>query len=86
MRCGPARRLTDASSGFINGGAASMVTTSRMLPTCIMKSSPQDDSTALAGVDLVTVGPTLAVRGSGEADVVLSVDGKTSNTARINIR
>jgi len=46
----------------------------------------QDDSTALAGVDLVTVGLTLALRGSGEVDVVLSVDGKTSDTGRINIR
>jgi len=48
--------------------------------------APQDDSTALAGVDLVTVGLTLALRGSGEVDVVISVDGKTSNTGRINIR
>jgi uncharacterized protein (TIGR03437 family) len=48
--------------------------------------SSQDDSSALAGVDEVTVGLTLSLRNAGEVDVVLAVDGASSNTARINIQ
>jgi uncharacterized protein (TIGR03437 family) len=48
--------------------------------------SAQDDSGALAGIDLVLVGIPLSLRGSGEVDVVLSVDGRTSNTGRMNIQ
>lgn len=38
------------------------------------------------GLDQVNVGLTLALRGSGEANVVLTVDGKTANTVTINIQ
>jgi uncharacterized protein (TIGR03437 family) len=48
--------------------------------------SAQDDSDALAGIDLVLVGIPLSLRESGEVDVLLSVDGRTSNTGRINIQ
>lgn len=43
------------------------------------------DGTSLAGVDEVVAGLVLSLRGLGEADVVLGVDGKTSNAGRINI-
>jgi uncharacterized protein (TIGR03437 family) len=45
-----------------------------------------DDTDTMAGVDQVAVPLILSLRGSGEVDVVLSVDGKSSNTARINIQ
>jgi uncharacterized protein (TIGR03437 family) len=45
-----------------------------------------DDTTASAGVDIVEVGLSLSLRGSGEVDVVLAVDGASSNVARINIQ
>jgi uncharacterized protein (TIGR03437 family) len=48
--------------------------------------SAQDDSGSLAGVDLVLVGIPLSLRGNGEVDVLLSVDGRTSNTGRISIQ
>ncbi len=48
-------------------------------------SSP-DDSSALAGIDLMTFPVLLNLRGSGEVDVVLTVDGVESNHGRINIQ
>jgi uncharacterized protein (TIGR03437 family) len=48
--------------------------------------SSQDDSTALAGIDEVTIGLPLSLRNAGEVDVVLAVDGASSNTGRINIQ
>lgn len=45
-----------------------------------------DSSSPLAGIDQVTFGLPLSLRGSGEVNVVLTVDGIASNTARINIR
>lgn len=39
-----------------------------------------------AGLDQVNVGLTLALRGSGEANVQVTVDGQTSNTVTINIK
>ena len=47
--------------------------------------SSADDSSAQAGMDEVLVGLVLSLRGSGESDVIIAVDGKTSNTGRINI-
>jgi uncharacterized protein (TIGR03437 family) len=38
------------------------------------------------GLDQVNVGLTLALRGSGEANVVLTVDGQTSNVVTINVQ
>jgi uncharacterized protein (TIGR03437 family) len=38
------------------------------------------------GLDQVNVGLTLSLRGSGEANVVLTVDGQVSNTVTINIQ
>jgi uncharacterized protein (TIGR03437 family) len=38
------------------------------------------------GLDQVNVGLSLALRGSGESNVVLSVDGQTSNAVTINIQ
>ncbi len=46
----------------------------------------QDDGSALAGIDQVLIGVPLSLRGSGEVNVVVTVDGKTSNTGRINIQ
>jgi len=45
-----------------------------------------DETAGLAGIDQVALGVSLALRGDREVDVVLAVDGKTSNTARINIQ
>jgi uncharacterized protein (TIGR03437 family) len=39
-----------------------------------------------AGLDQVNVALTLNLRGSGESDVVLTVDGQTSNTVTVNIQ
>ena len=39
-----------------------------------------------AGLDQVNVGLPLTLRGSGEVNVVLTVDGQTSNTVTINIQ
>lgn len=75
---------TSGLRGRSSDSAVTVTIGSQVLP--VRSIVPQGDSTALAGVDLVTVGLTLALRGSGEVDVVISVDGKTSNTGRINIR
>jgi uncharacterized protein (TIGR03437 family) len=45
-----------------------------------------DDASALAGVDQVTFGLPLTLRGAGEVDVVLNVDGIRSNAGRLNIQ
>lgn len=39
-----------------------------------------------AGLDQVNVGLSLALRGSGESNVVLTVDGQTSNVVTINVQ
>jgi uncharacterized protein (TIGR03437 family) len=39
-----------------------------------------------AGLDQVNVSLSLSLRGSGESNVVLTVDGQTSNTVTINIQ
>jgi uncharacterized protein (TIGR03437 family) len=38
------------------------------------------------GLDQVNVGLPLTLRGSGEVNVVLTVDGQTSNAVTINIQ
>lgn len=38
------------------------------------------------GLDQVNVPLTLNLRGSGEANILLTVDGQTSNTVTVNIR
>jgi len=48
--------------------------------------SSQDDSSSLAGIDQVQVVLPLSLRGSGEVNVVISVDGTTSNVGTINIQ
>jgi uncharacterized protein (TIGR03437 family) len=48
--------------------------------------SSQDDASSLAGIDEVQVVLPLSLRGSGEVNVVISVDGTTSNTGTINIQ
>lgn len=45
----------------------------------------QDDNSATAGIDQLFFPLSLTLRGSGEVDMVVTVDGTTSNTARINI-
>jgi uncharacterized protein (TIGR03437 family) len=39
-----------------------------------------------SGLDQVNVGLPLVLRGSGEANVVLTVDGQASNVVTINVR
>ncbi|MDQ2948420.1 MAG: hypothetical protein M3Y27_21200 [Acidobacteriota bacterium] len=41
---------------------------------------------SFAGLDQVNVPLTLNLRGSGEANILLTVDGQTSNTVTVNIR
>jgi uncharacterized protein (TIGR03437 family) len=48
--------------------------------------SSLDDSDPLAGIDQVQVGLPLSLRGSGEVNVVISIDGTTSNNGTINIQ
>jgi uncharacterized protein (TIGR03437 family) len=38
-----------------------------------------------SGIDQVLIGLNLSLRGSGEVDVTIGVDGKVSNTGRINV-
>jgi uncharacterized protein (TIGR03437 family) len=45
-----------------------------------------DDSRVQAGVDEIAVVLPLSLRGSGEVEVVISVDGATSNRGTINIQ
>lgn len=42
--------------------------------------------TGLAGLDQINVGIPRSLIGKGEIDVVLTVDGKTANTVRVNIK
>lgn len=39
-----------------------------------------------AGLDQVNVAVTLSLRGSGETDLILTVDGQAANTVRVNIQ
>ncbi|MDQ6675687.1 MAG: hypothetical protein M3Z09_00155 [Acidobacteriota bacterium] len=48
--------------------------------------TPADSSTLSAGIDQVLAGLNLSLRGSGEVDVTIGVDGKTSNTGRVNFQ
>ena len=45
-----------------------------------------DDMGPMSGVDQITFGLPLSLRGSGEVDIFLTVDGVNSNHARINIQ
>lgn len=46
----------------------------------------EDDSTGLAGIDEVVIGIPISLRGTGEADLVVSAGTATSNAGRINIQ
>jgi len=52
----------------------------------VRSSSSLDDSGPSAGIDQVQVILPLSLRGSGEANVAISVDGTTSNVGTINIQ
>lgn len=78
--------VTFYATGLRGRSSASAVTVTIGGQTLPAKSIASfDDTDALAGIDQLTVGITLALRSAGEVDVVLAVDGKTSNTGRINI-
>lgn len=47
--------------------------------------NPQDDNGPNAGIDQIFFPVSLNLRGAGEVDMLVTVDGTTSNTARINI-
>ena len=49
----------------------------------VLYAGPQPD---FAGLDQVNVALTLNLRGSGESNVVLTVDGQTTNTVTVNVR
>jgi uncharacterized protein (TIGR03437 family) len=52
----------------------------------IQSITPADDTGPLAGIDQVTFGLSLNLRGAGEVDIFLTVDGVESNHGRINIQ
>jgi uncharacterized protein (TIGR03437 family) len=64
--------------------AASVTIGGQSIP--VRSISSQDYSTALAGIDEVTIGLPLSLRNAGEVDVVLAVDATSSNTGRINVQ
>jgi uncharacterized protein (TIGR03437 family) len=45
-----------------------------------------DDTASMAGIDQVTFPLILSLRGAGETDLKMTVDGVSSNTAKINIQ
>jgi uncharacterized protein (TIGR03437 family) len=53
------------------------------MPVPVLYADPQPD---VPGLDQVNVGLTLGLRGSGEVDVVVTVDGVSSNAVRVNIK
>lgn len=52
-------------------------------PISVLYAGPQNQ---YPGLDQVNIGIPLSLRGAGESDVVLTVDGQMSNTVRINIQ
>jgi uncharacterized protein (TIGR03437 family) len=48
--------------------------------------TPSGDMGPMPGIDQITFGLPLSLRGSGEVDIFLTVDGVNSNHARINIQ
>ena len=51
----------------------------------VLYAGPQPDFAAV-GLDQVNVALALSLRGAGESQVVLSVDGQVSNTATVNFK
>jgi uncharacterized protein (TIGR03437 family) len=70
--------------GRSSEGAVTLTIAGQTVP--IRSISQSNDTDPSAGVDLVVIDLPLSLRGSGETDVVLAVDGATSNTGRINIQ
>jgi uncharacterized protein (TIGR03437 family) len=54
-------------------------------PVAIQAINAIDDGGSAAGIDQLFFPLPLSLRGSGEVDMVVTVDGTTSNTARINV-
>jgi len=70
--------------GRSSDSAVSVMIGTQSIP--VRSISSPDDSDPLAGIDQVEVGLPLSLRGSGEVNVVISVDGRTSNNGTINIQ
>jgi uncharacterized protein (TIGR03437 family) len=66
-----------------NSGLAGVKVTIHGISVPVIYAGPQ---LSFAGLDQVNVALTLNLRGSGLSDVVLTVDGQTSNTVTINIQ
>lgn len=66
-----------------NSGLANVKVTIHGMNVPVSYAGPQ---LAFPGLDQVNVGLTLNLRGSGDSDVVLTVDGQKSNTVKINIQ
>lgn len=69
--------------GRSSDGAVTVTIGGQAVP--VRSISADDDAGPQAGIDEVVVGLVLSLRGAGEVDVVLSVDGKSSNAGKINI-
>jgi len=79
--------LTFYATGLRSRSSDSAVTlTIAGQPVPIRSISSPELTDPLAGIDQIIAGLILSLRQSGEVDVILTVDGTTSNTARINIQ
>jgi uncharacterized protein (TIGR03437 family) len=70
--------------GRSSDAAVTLTIGNSVVPICSITSS--DDNGPMPAVDQIIFGLPLNLRGSGEVDVVLTVDGVDSNHARINIQ
>jgi uncharacterized protein (TIGR03437 family) len=75
---------TTGLRGRSSDAAVSLTIGTQSIP--IRSITADDDSSAQAGVDEIQAGLPLSLRGSGEVDVVISVDGTTSNHGTISIQ
>jgi uncharacterized protein (TIGR03437 family) len=76
--------LTLYGTGIRNRSSLSnVIVTINGVSVPVLYAGPQP---TYAGLDQVNVVLTLNLRGSGESNIVLSVDGQTANTVTVNIR
>ena len=75
---------TTGLSGRSSDGAVAIQVGTEAIPAQSVASF--DLSNPLAGIDQITFGVPLTLRGSGEVNITVSVDGQVSNAGRINIQ
>ena len=83
-RCGQPVYVTFYGTGIRNRSSLANVTvTINGMSVPVLYAGPSPN---YAGLDQVNVGLILGLRGSGESNVVLTVDGQGSNTVTVNIQ